>query len=38
MSYRAWRTRRRQRQWRRLLSGLSHDVRALVVLALRSER
>lgn len=36
MSYRAWRMRRRQRQWRRLLSGLPHDVRAFIVMALRA--
>ena len=34
MSYRAWRFRRRQRQWRRL----PQDMRQFIVLVLRSDR
>lgn len=37
MSYRAWRARRRHRQWRRLLSGLPHDMRQFIVMVLRAE-
>jgi|GEM_PF-6007994 len=38
MSYRAWRARRRERQWRRLLAGLPHELRVFIVLVLRAER
>lgn len=38
MSYRAWRNRRRVRQWRRVLAGLPHDLRVFVVLVMRAER
>lgn len=38
MSYRAWRARRRRRQWRRVLSGLPHDLRMLIMQVLRTER
>lgn len=38
MSYRAWRNRRRVRQWRRVLAGLPQDVRLFVVMVLRAER
>lgn len=38
MSYRAWRSRRRVRQWRRILAGLPHEVRVFVILVARAER
>lgn len=38
MSYRAWRHRRRHRQWRRLLAALPPDMRVFIVMVLRAER
>jgi hypothetical protein len=38
MSYRAWRHRRRMRQFRRMLAGLPHELRVFITMTLRVER